>query len=66
MAKFTVTIETPTRHRPKSRAEDIRERAALQSALLQIVGAVSNCGSYNGTVSGGTATGEFTYHCDEE
>ena len=65
MATFSITIITKARHKPTSRTDDVRERAAIQQALLQVVGAVSNTGAYSGSISGGAATGEFSYHCDE-
>ena len=61
-----LTIETATKQRPTSRAEDVRERAAIQQALLQAVAAVSNTGAYSGSISGGAASGEFSYHCEED
>jgi hypothetical protein len=64
--KFVVTITTPTRSKPNNRPADVRERAAIQQALLQVVGAVSNCGTYEGSVAGGTAKGEYSYQCDGE
>jgi hypothetical protein len=59
--KFTVEIETPSRRKPVTRADDLKERAALQQTLLQVVEAVSNCGRYEGTATGEGATAKFGY-----
>ncbi|MGY4608993.1 hypothetical protein ACVW16_007405 [Bradyrhizobium sp. USDA 4474] len=56
-----MTIETPARGKPVTRVDDVAERAAIQQALLQVVGAVSNRGAYEGSVTGSGAQGEFTY-----
>jgi hypothetical protein len=65
MATFIVSIVTPTPSKPATRDDDVRERAAIQQALLQIVGAVSNRAAYEGSITGGSAEAEFSYHCDE-
>jgi hypothetical protein len=64
MAEFLVRLVTPAQRRPETRQGAIEERAAIQSALLQIVNAVSNHGTLEGVVAGGAAKGEFEYVVD--
>jgi hypothetical protein len=65
MAIFTLVIETPAMHRPLNRVEDVRERAILQSLLLTAVNAISNAGSYSGSINGRDgATATFGYEVD--
>jgi hypothetical protein len=62
VAKFVVEIITPTRSKPATRAEDVLERSMLQSSLLTIVGQISNCGNYQGQVTGhGGVVAKFEY-----
>jgi hypothetical protein len=61
MAVFTIRIETPSKRKPQTRPDDVAERAQIQRALLTIVSAVSNNGSYAGSVTSGTAQAEYSY-----
>jgi hypothetical protein len=66
MAHLVVTVTTPTRKRPATRADDILERRALVDALQRIVSTLTNTGAYSGSITGGPATAEFGYVCDDE
>ena len=52
MAKFTLTITTPTDREPVTRTDDVAERARIQELLLTIASIVSNTGSYAGNATG--------------
>jgi len=66
VATFSITIITPTRTKPSTRAADVAERAAIQQTLLRIISQVSNNGSYSGSIEGGSATAEYDYECKGE
>ena len=66
MATFTLTIMTPARRKPQSRADDVTERARLQELLLTVASIVSNTGSYAGDATGARGgRAEFTYEVEE-
>lgn len=66
MATFVLTITTPTRRRPASRADDVIERGRLQELLLTIAGIISNTGAYAGDATGARGgRAEFTYEVGE-